>query len=70
MIEAEWASFKDFELAETAIPNKYKELIGLAVSGASSCVSNPVPSRGGQRRRLDWSPRHLGHARQERMLAR
>jgi len=44
MIEAEWASFKDFELAETAIPNKYKELIGLAVSGASSCVSNATQS--------------------------
>ena len=25
------------ELAETAIPNKYKELIGLAVSGATRC---------------------------------
>jgi AhpD family alkylhydroperoxidase len=37
MIEAEWASFKEFELAETAIPNKYKELIGLAVSGATRC---------------------------------
>jgi AhpD family alkylhydroperoxidase len=37
MIEAEWASFKQFELAETAIPNKYKELIGLAVSGATRC---------------------------------
>jgi AhpD family alkylhydroperoxidase len=37
MIESEWASFKDFELAETAIPNKYKELIGLAVSGATRC---------------------------------
>jgi AhpD family alkylhydroperoxidase len=37
MIESEWASFKDFELAETVIPNKYKELIGLAVSGATRC---------------------------------
>src|SRR6058998_3796785 len=37
MIETEWASFKEFELAETAIPNKYKELIGLAVSGATRC---------------------------------
>jgi AhpD family alkylhydroperoxidase len=37
LIESEWASFKDFELAETAIPNKYKELIGLAVSGATRC---------------------------------
>src|SRR5881394_1488165 len=37
MIETEWASFKEFELAETAIPNKYKEMIGLAVSGATRC---------------------------------
>jgi len=37
MIESEWASFKQFELAETVIPNKYKELIGLAVSGATRC---------------------------------
>src|SRR6266508_2318902 len=37
MIEAEWASFKEFELAETVIPNKYKEMIGLAVSGATRC---------------------------------
>ena len=28
---------RDFELAETKIPNKYKELIGLAVSGATRC---------------------------------
>ncbi len=32
-----WAVFRDFELAETRIPNKYKELIGLAVSGATRC---------------------------------
>jgi AhpD family alkylhydroperoxidase len=38
LIESEWASFKDFELSDkTAIPNKYKELIGLAVSGATRC---------------------------------
>ncbi len=36
-LEAEWAQFKNFELAETEIPNKYKELIGLAVSGATRC---------------------------------
>ena len=33
----EWASMKAFELGETAIPNKYKELIGIAVSGATRC---------------------------------
>src|SRR5215469_6675106 len=32
-----WSLMKDFYLAETAIPNKYKELIGLAVSGATRC---------------------------------
>lgn len=32
-----WTLFRDFYLAETAIPNKYKELIGIAVSGATRC---------------------------------
>ncbi len=33
----EWAVHRDFELAETAIPNKYKELIGLAVAAQIKC---------------------------------
>jgi AhpD family alkylhydroperoxidase len=37
LIASEWESFKTFQLGETAIPNKYKELIGLAVSGATRC---------------------------------
>jgi AhpD family alkylhydroperoxidase len=37
MIENEWGSFKSLMLSETAIPNKYKELIGLGVSGATRC---------------------------------
>jgi len=37
LIESEWTSFKAIELSETAIPNKYKELIGLSVSGATRC---------------------------------
>ena len=37
LIESDWASFKSLVLEETAIPNKYKELIGLAVSGATRC---------------------------------
>jgi AhpD family alkylhydroperoxidase len=37
LIESEWTSMKLLELAETAIPNKYKELIGIAVSGATRC---------------------------------
>lgn len=32
-----WNMARDFWLAETAIPNKYKELIGVAVSGATRC---------------------------------
>jgi AhpD family alkylhydroperoxidase len=37
LLPTEWASFKALELGETSIPNKYKELIGLAVSGATRC---------------------------------
>src|SRR3954468_8996564 len=38
LLPTEWASFKNLELADdTAIPNKYKEMIGLAVSGATRC---------------------------------
>lgn len=32
-----WGAARDFWLADTRIPNKYKELIGLAVSGATRC---------------------------------
>ena len=32
-----WATMRDFQLGETAIPNKYKELIGLGVAGATRC---------------------------------
>jgi AhpD family alkylhydroperoxidase len=32
-----WGLMRDFYLAETTIPNKYKELIGIAVSGATRC---------------------------------
>jgi AhpD family alkylhydroperoxidase len=32
-----WDMTKNFWMAETRIPNKYKELIGLAVSGATRC---------------------------------
>jgi AhpD family alkylhydroperoxidase len=38
LLPSEWTSFKSLELSDqTAIPNKYKELIGLAVSGATRC---------------------------------
>jgi AhpD family alkylhydroperoxidase len=38
LVESEWSSFKNLQLSdETAIPNKYKELIGLGVSAATRC---------------------------------
>src|SRR3954453_1358504 len=38
LLPTEGASFKSLELSDqTAIPNKYKELIGRAVSGATRC---------------------------------
>lgn len=36
-LEGFWTLFRDFYLAETKIPNKYKELMGIAVSGATRC---------------------------------
>ncbi len=32
-----WGMSRDFWLGQTKIPNKYKELIGIAVSGATRC---------------------------------
>src|SRR5918993_436249 len=38
LLPTEWASFKSLQLSDqTALPNKYKELIGLAVSRATPC---------------------------------
>lgn len=36
-IDAEWDLIKRVQLAETLIPNKYKELIGLAVAAVTRC---------------------------------
>jgi AhpD family alkylhydroperoxidase len=36
-LSALWSMMRDFYIAETQIPNKYKELIGLGVSGATRC---------------------------------
>jgi len=36
-LEHDWASFKALQLSETAIPLKYKELMGLAVASAMQC---------------------------------
>lgn len=33
----EWALFKKLELGETLIPNKYKELMGLAIHSETKC---------------------------------
>ena len=32
-----WSLMRDFYLAETKIPNKYKELIGIGIAGATRC---------------------------------
>jgi AhpD family alkylhydroperoxidase len=37
MIGAEWEIFKRMTFGETAIPNKYKELIGVAVHSVTQC---------------------------------
>jgi AhpD family alkylhydroperoxidase len=36
-LELEWELFKKIELDETPIPNKYRELIGLAIAGVTKC---------------------------------
>ena len=36
-LEGLWGQMRDFYLAHTTIPNKYKDLIVLAVSGATRC---------------------------------
>ncbi len=37
VLQGFWGQTRDFWLKETKIPNKYKELIGVAVSGATRC---------------------------------
>jgi AhpD family alkylhydroperoxidase len=36
-LEHEWELFKAIQMKETAIPNKYKELIGVGISAAGRC---------------------------------
>jgi len=36
-LDAEWRLFRDLEFGETNIPNKYKELIGIAVHAETKC---------------------------------
>ncbi len=37
VLEHEWSILKNFQLGETKIPNKYKELIGLGVAATLEC---------------------------------
>ena len=37
LLGSEWESFRTLQLSETAIPSKYKELIGLGIAGATRC---------------------------------
>lgn len=36
-LDPEWKLFRDMEFGDTAIPNKYKELIGIAVHSETKC---------------------------------
>ncbi|HKC27302.1 MAG TPA: carboxymuconolactone decarboxylase family protein [Jatrophihabitans sp.] len=36
-LDAEWSLFRDMELGETLIPNKYKELMGVALHSETKC---------------------------------
>jgi len=36
-LEMEWGMFKQMQFEEGAIPNKYRELMGIAISAASKC---------------------------------
>ena len=36
-LELEWNLFKKIQLEESSIPNKYRELIGLAIAGVTKC---------------------------------
>lgn len=37
LLDAEWRLFRHLELDETRIPNKYKELIGIAIHAETKC---------------------------------
>lgn len=36
-VDREWTLFRDLELGETRIPNKYKELMGIALHSETKC---------------------------------
>jgi alkylhydroperoxidase/carboxymuconolactone decarboxylase family protein YurZ len=51
-LELEWNLFKQVQFAEGAIPNKYRELIGVAISAITKCKYLLLfPHRGGQAER-------------------
>jgi AhpD family alkylhydroperoxidase len=37
MLESEWKLFRQIELEDGPIPQKYRELIGIAISGVTKC---------------------------------
>ncbi len=37
VLESEWNLFKRFELSETLLPPKYKELVGLGIASVTHC---------------------------------
>lgn len=36
-LEQDWTAFKNIQLAEGVVPNKYKELVGLGIAAATKC---------------------------------
>ena len=36
-LEQDWQAFKNIQLAEGVVPNKYKELVGLGISAVTKC---------------------------------
>ena len=36
-LEQDWQAFKNIQLAEGVVPNKYKELVGLGISAVAKC---------------------------------
>lgn len=36
-LEYDWQAFKNIQLAEGVVPNKYKELVGLGISAVTKC---------------------------------
>ena len=56
LLEHEWALFKQMELGETLIPNKYKELMGIAIDSETKCRYCTLCSTQ-RRRRCSGQPR-------------